>query len=308
MDKHRSADVVITGAGPAGLTAALYCGRAGLVTVIVERVGPGGQAATTAHIENYPGFPGGVMGPELAQRMEEQVRAFGAATVLADVQRVESGDGFDVHTSEGTLSARALIVASGARERPLGVPGEAEFRGRGVSYCATCDGAFYRNRHVVVVGGGDSAVEEALFLTRFASKVTLVHRRDSLRAAKALQDRAFASAKMAFVWNSMVTTVLGREKVEAVGIRNLKTGQEMEYAADGVFVYIGQVPNSEFIRHLVNTDAAGYILTGEDMSTSLPGVFAAGDVRAKYLRQVATAVGDGAVAGVAVERYLAGHP
>jgi len=306
MDLPNVPEVVIVGAGPAGLTAALYCARAGLDTVVVERLGPGGQAATTAHIENYPGFPGGIAGLELGQRLEEQARAFGVRLVLAEVQGVGVQGRFGVRTSEGHMNARALIVASGARERPLGVPGESEFRGRGVSYCATCDGAFYRNRQVVVVGGGDSALEEALFLTRFASKVTIVHRRAALRAAKVLQERAFSNAKLAFVWNTVVKAVLGREKVEGVQLTNLDTGQATEHPADGVFVCVGKLPNSELVRALVDTDTAGYIVTGEDMRTSLPGLYAAGDVRAKYLRQVATAVNDGAVAGVAVERYLAG--
>lgn len=302
------AEVAIIGAGPAGLTAALYCGRAGLDTVVVERLGPGGQAATTAHIENYPGFPGGISGPDLGQRLEEQARAFGARLVLAEVQTVSVHDGFGVRTGEGDMAVRALIVASGARERPLGVPGESEFRGRGVSYCATCDGAFYRNRRVVVVGGGDSALEEALFLTRFASTVTVIHRRDALRAAKVLQERALSSAKLAFVWNTVVKAVLGRDKVEGVQLTHVGTGKDTEFPADGVFVCVGKLPNSELVRPLVETDAAGYVVTGEDMSTSSPGLFAAGDVRAKYLRQVATAVSDGAVAGVAAERYLAGSP
>lgn len=308
MGFPNTAEVVIAGAGPAGLTAALYCGRAGLDTVVVERLGPGGQAATTAHIENYPGFPGGVTGPELGQRLEEQARAFGAQLVLAEVQGVSVHGGFTARTSEGNIDARALIVASGARERPLGVPGESEFRGRGVSYCATCDGAFYRNRRVVVVGGGDSAIEEALFLTRFASQVTVVHRRGALRAAKVLQERAFSHAKLNFVWNTVVAAVLGREKVEGVQLMHVGTGRDTEYPADGVFVCVGKLPNSELVRSLVKTDAAGYVVTGEDMSTSLPGLYAAGDVRAKYLKQVATAVSDGAVAGVAVERYLAASP
>jgi thioredoxin reductase (NADPH) len=240
--------------------------------------------------------------------MEEQARSFGAELVLGEVERVVLVDGgVEVRTTDATIHSRTLVVASGARERPLDVPGEAEFRGRGVSYCATCDGAFFRDRHVVVVGGGDSAIEEALFLTRFATRVTVIHRRDALRAARVLQERALAHPALDFLWDSVVTAVEGSDRVQGVRVRNVRTQQEQTLAADGVFVYIGLLPNSEPVRDLVSTDALGYIVTGEDMATSVAGIWAAGDVRAKYLRQVATAVGDGAIAGVSVERYLAGH-
>ena len=302
MKKH---DVVIIGAGPAGLTAALYCSRAGLSTVVIEKVAPGGQAATTAQVDNYPGFPGGIMGPELTQRMEEQARSFGAEFLMAGTESIQGKAGaFIVTAGDERLTAKAVILASGARERPLGVPGEREFRGRGVSYCATCDAAFFRDQAVAVVGGGDAAVEEAVYLTKFASKVSLIHRRDALRASKALQNRALDHPKMAFLWDTVVASIDGGQRLEQLQLENVKTGEKTTLPVRGVFIYVGYLPNTEFVRDLLDTDEAGYILTKEDMSTSVPGIFAAGDVRTKYLRQVVTAAGDGAVAAVAVERFL----
>lgn len=299
-------DVAIIGAGPAGLTAAIYCGRARMQCVLFERMMPGGQAATTDVIENYPGFPEGITGPELMARMEAQARRFGSEIRLAEVTGVEQEDRlFRVQTGEEDVLARTVIIATGSKEKPLGVPGEAEFRGRGVSYCATCDGAFYKDKKVAVVGGGDSAIAEALFLTRFASEVVVVHRRDRLRAAASLQEKAMANPRIRFVWNKTVTGIYGGDRVEYVALKDTRTGEETRLEVSGVFVYAGLVPNSDFVRGKVATDDAGYILTDETLQTSWRGVFAAGDVRKKMARQVATAVGDGALAAMSVENYLA---
>ncbi|MBE3571608.1 MAG: thioredoxin-disulfide reductase [Moorella humiferrea] len=299
-------DLLIIGGGPAGLTAALYGARGGLDTVVLEMGAPGGQAGLTDRIENYPGFPEGITGLELAMKFAEQAQRFGARLETATVQGVDfTGPVKKVLSSSGTFEARAVIIASGAHPRPLGVPGEEEFRGRGVSYCATCDGAFFRDKKVAVIGGGDSAVEEALFLTRFASQVTIIHRRDTLRAAKILQERARDNPKISFAWNTVVTRIKGGEKVEGLELKDVGSGAVREEAFDGVFIFIGLEPNTSFLQGVVTLDAQGYIVTREDLATSVPGVFAAGDVRVKEFRQVSTAVGDGAVAAMAAERYLA---
>ncbi|WP_338833603.1 Thioredoxin reductase [Moorella humiferrea] len=299
-------DLLIIGGGPAGLTAALYGARGGLDTVVLEMGAPGGQAGLTDRIENYPGFPEGITGLELAMKFAEQAQRFGAKLETATVQGVDfTGPVKKVLSSSGTFEARAVIIASGAHPRPLGVPGEEEFRGRGVSYCATCDGAFFRDKKVAVIGGGDSAVEEALFLTRFASQVTIIHRRDTLRAAKILQERARDNPKISFAWNTVVTRIKGGEKVEGLELKDVGSGAIREEAFDGVFIFIGLEPNTAFLQGAVTLDAQGYIVTREELATSVPGVFAAGDVRVKEFRQVSTAVGDGAVAAMAAERYLA---
>ncbi|QGP91801.1 Thioredoxin reductase [Neomoorella glycerini] len=300
-------DLLIIGGGPAGLTAALYGARGGLDTVVLEMGAPGGQAGQTDRIENYPGFPEGINGMELAMKFAEQAQRFGARIEMTTVQRVElNGEIKKVFTGSGEFTARAVIIASGAHPRPLGVPGEEEFRGRGVSYCATCDGAFFRDKKVAVVGGGDSAVEEALFLTRFASQVTIIHRRDALRATKVLQERARDNPKISFHWNTVVTGIMGREKISSLELKDVKSGVTREEAFDGVFIFIGLEPNTGFLKGALTLDSQGYIITRENLATSIPGVFAAGDVRAKDFRQVSTAVGDGAVAAMAAERYLAG--
>ncbi|WP_258358872.1 thioredoxin-disulfide reductase [Moorella sulfitireducens (nom. illeg.)] len=300
-------DLLIIGAGPAGLTAALYAARGGLDTVVLEMGVPGGQAGLTDRIENYPGFPEGISGMELAMKFAEQAGRFGARIETTTVQGVDlAGEIKKVYTGSGEFTARAVIIASGAHPRPLGVPGEEEFRGRGVSYCATCDGAFFRDKKVAVVGGGDSAVEEALFLTRFASTVTIIHRRDTLRATKVLQERARDNPKINFSWNTVVTKVKGKEKVESVELKDVISGVTGEEAFDGVFIFIGTEPNTGFLKGALALDDLGYIVTRENLATSIPGVFAAGDVRAKDFRQVSTAVGDGAVAAMAAERYLSG--
>jgi thioredoxin reductase (NADPH) len=303
-------DVVIVGAGPAGLTAGIYTGRAGLSVAILERQYPGGQAFVTERIENYPAFPDGISGYELAERMKNQAEAFGAELAIdTEVLRIEddsvSGHKLVQAAAGSRVTALAVIIATGARYRKLGVPGEDRFLGKGVSSCATCDGALYRNRHVVVVGGGDTAVQEALFLTRFVSKLTLVHRRDRLRADKVLQDRIFKLApKVEFRWESVLTAISGREAVESVSIKNVQTGATDVVNCDGVFIFIGFVPNSEFVRGYVQTDDTGYIIAAENMATSVPGVFACGDVRKSALRQIVSACGEGAVAAVAAQHHI----
>lgn len=299
-------DLMIIGGGPAGLTAALYGARGGLDTIVLEPGAPGGQAGKTDRIENYPGFPEGINGFDLAMKFSEQAQRFGARIEMAAVEGVELNSEIKkARSSNGQFAARAVIIATGARPRPLGVPGEKEFLGRGVSYCATCDGAFFRDKKVAVIGGGDSAVEEALFLTRFARQVTIIHRRDALRATRVLQDRARDNAKISFHWNTVVEAIKGTGRVQSLHLRDVKSNATREEAFDGVFIFIGLEPNTGFLGEALTLDAGGYIVTREDLATSVPGVFAAGDVRSKEYRQVSTAVGDGAVAAMAVERYLA---
>ncbi|MEJ5375276.1 MAG: thioredoxin-disulfide reductase [bacterium] len=301
-------DIVVVGGGPAGLTAGLYAARDAMKTLLVERMVSGGQVATTEWVENYPGFPDGISGLELSQRMEDQAKRFGLEVLQADVQDlrvVQEPKSFQLLTSQGIQHARAVILAMGADWNRLGVPGEEEFRGKGVSYCATCDGPFFRDQEVVVVGGGDTAVEEGTYLTKMAAKVTLVHRRDRLRASPVIQQRAFSNPKMEFVWNSVVESIEGGAAgVEKVRIRELTTGRIWEKPCSGVFVFVGMVPNTGFLRGLVEMDQKGYILTDDEMRTSLPGVFACGDARRKLLRQVVTACGDGATAAKAAARYV----
>lgn len=308
-------DVAVLGAGPAGLTAALYAGRSRLKVAVIERGVPGGQAATTERIENYPGFPGGIGGMELAERMEKHAREFGAEFIPAEVTGLEAdpdrkGDFFVRHGGAGEgasgLTSRSVIVATGTKEKTLGVPGEKEFRGRGVSYCATCDGAFFRGKVVAVVGGGDSAVEEALYLTRYAERVHVIHRRERLRANKILQERALRNDKIQFLWETVVLEIKGAEGgfVERLRVKNVRSGDENEVKADGVFIYVGQMPNTAFLKGFLALDDEGYVVTDEDLETSVKGVFAAGDVRRKKLRQVSTAVGDGALAAMSAARYL----
>lgn len=294
------------GAGPAGLAAALYAGRARLSTIVLERGATGGQAATTHLIENYPGFPEGIAGPDLMQRMEQQARKFGADFRYADVRGIAKSDGgILIHSGEGDIHASAVIVATGTEPVRLGVPGEDRLRGAGVSYCATCDGAFFRDKHVLVIGGGDSAIVEAIFLTRFASRVTVVHRREELRATKVLQEDAFKNTRIGFAWNSVVDEILGAEKVDGVVLKDTKTGDKRRIDADGVFIAIGSRPDTEFLSDLVDRDPRGYVLTDDRMRTRTEGLFAAGDIRSKSVRQVVTAVGDGAIAAVEAEKHIA---
>ncbi len=303
MPQH---DVCIVGGGPAGLTAALYCTRAGLDTVVLEYQVPGGQIATTDRVENYPGL-GKTTGPELAASLVRDALSFGAELRAERATGIDLASAFSVTTSSSKVTAPAVIVASGARPRELGVQGEDRLRGRGISYCATCDAAFFREAAVAVVGGGDSAVQEALFLARFARSVTIIHRRDQLRAVKALQERAEAEAKISFAWNSVVTELHGEQELEGLVVRDVETGAERTLEVAGLFVYVGTIPNTEFLPHEVALDPAGYIQVDEQLMTSVPGIFAAGDVRPKSLRQVVTATGDGASAAMAASHYLDGR-
>lgn len=306
LHEGKNMDVAIIGAGPAGLSAALYAGRAKLSTVVAEQGVSGGQAATTHWIENYPGFPEGISGPDLMQRMEQQARKFDVEFIHAAVNSVsrDSRGCFSVTSGEGEFTAGTVIVATGTVPQSLGVPGEDKLRGIGVSYCATCDGPFFREKEVLVIGGGDSAIVEALFLTRFASKVTVIHRRGELRATKVLQDDAFSNSKIEFCWHSVVSEILGDSKVEGVTLRDVRTGDTRFMEAGGVFVAIGSRPDTGFVESMVDIDERGYVITDDRMRTSTPGLFAAGDVRAKSLRQVVTAVSDGAVAAIEAEKHL----
>ncbi|MCW6147071.1 thioredoxin-disulfide reductase [Lactiplantibacillus plantarum] len=301
----KSYDVIIIGAGPAGMTAALYASRANLSVLLLDRGIYGGQMNNTAAIENYPGFKS-VLGPDLAKDMYESATQFGAEYAYGSVESVEDrGDVKIVTTDSDTFETKALVIGTGSEYRKLGVTGEDAYGGRGVSYCAVCDGAFFRNKHVVVVGGGDSAIEEGTYLTQLADKVTVIHRRDQLRAQQILQDRAFANPKMEFVWNSNVTEIIGDDKkVTGVKVNNNKTGEDSEIAVDGVFIYVGINPITKPFSNLGITDENGWIETNDHMETKVPGIFAVGDVRKKDLRQVATAVGEGGTAGQGVYTYI----
>lgn len=303
-------DVVIIGGGPAGLTAAIYTGRAKLSTLILEKGLAGGQIAQTQEVENYPGFPEPVSGMELATRMQQQAERFGAVIEMEEVQGLEHhGEGadypFTVTGFGGQYQAKTVILATGANPKQLGIAGEDKFWGKGVSTCATCDGFFYKGKKVVVVGGGDAAVEEGMFLTKFADEVTLIHRRDTLRANKDAQAHAFANPKMKFMWDSVVEEVLGEQEVSGVRIKNLKTGEVSNFDTDGVFVYIGHIPNTGFVKGLVDLRDDGYVDVRNDIYTNVPMLFAAGDVSDYVYRQLATSVGAGTRAAMTAERALA---
>jgi thioredoxin reductase (NADPH) len=298
-------DIIIVGAGPAGLTAALYSARSKLNTLYIEDIGAGGQTAITAEIENYPGFADGINGLELSILMEKQAQRFGAKNLVAKVLGIELAEKHRiVKTTKGQFVSKVVIIASGSTPKPLGCPGELTFRTRGVSYCATCDGPFYEEAHLLVVGGGDSAVEEACYLTKFANKVTLVHRRSALRATKIIQERALANPKLEFIWNTIIEEIKGKNAVEKVIVKNLKTDQLTELIIDGVFIYVGIEPNTIFARNLLELSEQGYIKTDDYMRTTIPGIYAVGDVRYKLLRQVVTAVADGAIAAYHAEKYI----
>lgn len=300
-------DTIIIGAGPAGMTAALYAARSNLKVALIEGGLPGGQMNNTSDIENYPGYAN-ISGPELAEKMFEPLENLGVEHLYGFVETVEDhGDVKKVITDDEEFETRTVIVATGSKHRLLGVPGEEELNSRGVSYCAVCDGAFFRDQDLLVVGGGDSAVEEAIFLTQFAKSVTIVHRRDELRAQKVLQDRAFANEKINFIWDSVVREIKGENRVESVVIENVKSSQVTEHAFGGVFIYVGLDPVSDFTKDLHIQDQAGWIVTDDHMKTSVAGIFAVGDVRQKDLRQVTTAVGDGAVAGQEAYKYITEH-
>jgi thioredoxin reductase (NADPH) len=304
-EKSKAYEVIIIGGGPAGLTAGLYTSRSRLRTLLIESSLFGGQITTTELIENYPGFPKGITGAELGQLMEEQARRFGLEMVNQEILEVRlEGEKKVVRTHEADYEAEVLIVSSGTEYRRLGIPGEEEFIGKGVSFCATCDGAFFQDSRIVVVGGGDSALTEALFLTKFAKEVTIIHRRDALRATKIYQERAFANPKIRFLWNSVMQEIKGDKMVQSILVRNVKTGEVKEFETEGVFLFVGIVPRTQFLKGSVQMDDGGYVLTNEDCETSVKGIFAAGDCRKKLLRQITTAVGDGATAAFAAEKYL----
>ncbi|WP_019121124.1 thioredoxin-disulfide reductase [Brevibacillus massiliensis] len=297
-------DVVIAGAGPAGMTAAVYTARANMSTAMIERGIPGGQMANTEEIENYPGFAS-ILGPDLSTKMFEHAQKFGTEYIYGDIKEIRDGHPYKtVVTSDKEILAKSVIVATGAEHRLLGVPGEKEFSGRGVSYCAVCDGAFFRGKELVVVGGGDSAVEEAIFLTRFATKVTIVHRRNEFRAQKIIQKRAFENEKIEVIWDTVVKEIRGDNVVTGVLLENVKTGEQREFATNGVFIYVGMDPLTEAVKHLGITNEAGYILTDDLMKTKVEGIFAAGDVREKTLRQVVTATGDGSIAAQSAQNFV----
>ncbi len=293
-------DVVIIGGGPAGLTAALYASRAKLKTLLVESYTVPGQAIITDSIENYPGFVDGVNGFELIEKFKKQAQKFGTELKTGNVKKIEKDPkGWKVEVEGKTISSFSVIIASGARSRKLGVPGEEKFQGKGVSYCATCDGALYKDKEVVLVGGGDTSIEEAIFLTKFVKKVKVVHRRDRLRATKILQERALSNKKIEFIWESNVVEILGDNKVQGV-----RTSKGADILCEGVFIFVGYIPNTDFVKGLVKLDKSGYILADDDMKTSKKGIFACGDCRKKLLRQVITACGDGATAAFSAQHYV----
>jgi len=305
MENERVYDVIIAGAGPAGMTAAVYASRANLDTLMLERGVPGGQMADTEDIENYPGIEH-VLGQDLSNKMFEHAKKFGAKYAYGDIKEVvDEGKYKIVKAGSKEFKTKALIITTGAQYKKLGIEGEEELTGRGVSYCAVCDGAFFKDRELIVIGGGDSAVEEGMYLTRFASKVTIVHRRDELRAQKILQDRAFENDKVEFIWDTVAEKMNEENgKVGSVTLRNVKTDETYDHKIDGVFVYIGLVPLSEPFKSLGIVDEEGYIPTNENMETKVPGIFAAGDIREKELRQIVTATGDGSIAAEQAQAYI----
>jgi thioredoxin reductase (NADPH) len=299
-------EVIIIGSGPAGLTAAIYAARARLNPLVIAGNEPGGQVTLTNEIENFPGFPDGISGMEMYGLFQRQAERFGARIEPDIVEAVDlKVRPFVVKTTSSVYETKSLIIATGSAPRRLNVPGEKEFTGRGVSYCATCDGFFFQDQHVAVIGGGDSALDEGLFLTRFASRVTIIHRRDQLRASKILQERAFKNRKVEFIWDTVVEEILGEEAVKGLRLRNVKTGQTSQLDVSGVFVFIGHVPNTSLFEGQLELDANGYIVTDRYTRTSLPGVFACGDVQDPRYRQAITAAGTGAMAAIEAERYLA---
>ncbi|WLD92915.1 thioredoxin-disulfide reductase [Alkalihalobacillus sp. AL-G] len=306
MSEETIYDVIIAGAGPAGLTAAVYTSRANLSTLMIERGIPGGQMANTEDVENYPGYDH-ILGPDLSNKMFEHAKKFGAEYAYGDVKEIVDGEEYKRVLVGGgkEYKARSIIIGTGAEYKKLGIPGEKELSGRGVSYCAVCDGAFFKEKELVVVGGGDSAVEEGVYLTRFASKVTIVHRRDKLRAQKILQDRAFDNEKIDFIWNHTVKEVNAENnKVGSVTLVNTQNGEEQEFKADGIFIYIGMLPLNAAVKNLGITNENGYVETNSEMETKIPGIFAAGDIREKTLRQIVTATGDGSIAAQSAQHYV----
>jgi thioredoxin reductase (NADPH) len=301
----RAYQLIIIGGGPAGLSAGLYASRSKLDTLLIEKAGLGGQILNAEMVENYPGFPQGISGSELGALIAQQATKYGLPTAFAEVQGIEiRGEEKIVSTSEGQYRAKAVIIAGGSEHSKLGVPGEEEFLGRGISYCAMCDGAFFRDQVVVVVGGGNVALNDALFLTRFATKVIVIHRRDQLRATKILQERAFANPRIKFLWDTVVESITGDKLVREIRLRNVKTGKGSSLVVSGVFVAVGLRPNTGYLKGLLKLDEGGFIPVNNQMETEVPGVFAAGDIRAGSIRQVVSAAGDGATAAIVAERFL----
>ena len=301
----RTYQLIIIGGGPAGLSAGLYASRSKLDTLLIEKAGLGGQILNAEMVENYPGFPQGISGSELGALIAQQATKYGLPTAFAEVHGIEiRGAEKIVGTSEGKYRAKAVIIAGGSEYSKLGVPGEEEFTGRGVSYCAMCDGAFFRDQVVAVVGGGNAALNDALFLTRFATKVIVIHRRDQLRATKILQDRAFANPRINFLWDTVVESITGDKLVRGIRLRNVKTGKGSSLEVSGIFVAVGLRPNTGYLKGLLKLDEGGFIPVNNQMETEVPGVFAAGDIRAGSIRQVVSAAGDGATAAIAAERFL----
>lgn len=307
MTEARNYDIVIIGAGPAGLAAGLYAARARRRTILLERGVTGGQIALTNIIENYPGIEE-INGFDLGQAMQRQAEKYGMEMGYATVTGLERKNSLHlVHTTEGDYLAKAVIITSGADYNRLGVPGEEEYTGRGVSYCATCDAAFFKDQVCAVVGGGDAAMDEGLFVTRYASKVYVIHRRDQLRASKILQERAFANEKMEFLWNTVVTEIVGNDSVTKLKLRNVRTNEPSELAVAAVFIFIGLSPNTDYLKGVLKMDEGGHIYVNEWMETEVPGLFAAGDVRVNSARQVVTAAGDGATAAIRADHYISDH-
>ncbi|MBI4387645.1 MAG: thioredoxin-disulfide reductase [Candidatus Omnitrophica bacterium] len=300
-----SYDILIIGGGGAGLTAALYASRAKLNTALFEKLVPGGQIALTDIVENYPGFPEGVTGGDISNRMAEQAKKYGTIFFYETVESIKKvGQLFEVKTNKLTHQAKSIIIASGAFYRQIGVPGEKELIGKGVSYCAVCDGAFFKGKEIVVIGGGDSAMQEGLFLTRFVTKLTVIHRRDKLRASAILQERAKTNPKIHFIWDSVITSIQGSGKVDGVRLKNVKTGEEQDLKTNGVFVFIGQDPATQFLKGVVQLDEKGYVVTKENLETSVPGIFACGEVRKGAVKQLVSACGEGCEAALAAQAYV----
>ena len=298
-------DVVIIGGGPAGLTAGLYTSRAKLNSLLIEKGLVGGQIANAERVENYPGFSEGINGVELGQLMHQQATKYGLKTLLAEVTDIELQEGLKViRTTEDDFIAKAVIIAGGSERQKLGVSGEEKFTGKGVSYCATCDAAFFREQPVAVVGGGDAAITEALHLAKFASRVTVIHRRDQLRASRILQEKAFSQPKIEFWWNSIVEKIEGGDLVKRIRLRQLKTGEESALEVAGIFISTGLKPNTDYLKSILSLDATGLIITDEKMETEIPGIFAAGDIRYNSARQAITAAGDGATAAIYAEKFI----
>jgi thioredoxin reductase (NADPH) len=298
-------EVIIIGGGPAGLTAGIYTSRARLTSLLIEKGLVGGQITNAEHVENYPGFPEGISGMELGELMNQQATKYGLKTMLAEATGIEiQGERKVIRTTEGDFTARAVIMAGGSNRQKLGIPGEEEFTGKGVSYCATCDGAFFREQPVAVVGGGDAAITEAIHLVKFASKVTVIHRRNQLRATRILQEKAFSEPKINFLWDSVVDRIEGEDLVKRIMLRNVKTGENSALEVGGVFISIGFIPDTDYLKDILPLDTTGHIITNERMETEIPGILAAGDIRHNSARQAIAAAGDGATAAIYAQKFL----